>query len=234
MSQNYSDTIFSESHEADDDLTKIENNFIVLKSGFSGDTFEDKSSNQYDIEPFMRWSDTHNKVPRIVNPDYGQDSFFDSGTEEPFLGLMFGDKKQKIWVYRDDTIDGWVIDDTVEDIICGVVGDSVDTYNTGGNIQGTWDLGYAAHSHCILTASVSTKSEKTFDSNGDEQDIPYVAANESAALGIPVISDGYEPQHSREFSRDLYTDMSSSNQTSDWRPAAAVGTLQYIKPVDYE
>jgi len=224
VTQIYYDDCYNENNEADSDLSKIENNFIALKSNFSGDTEPTDSTSYFDVEPYMLWGDTNHYVLRMAHFDYGSSAF--TSSDEPWLGLMFGDEDQKVWVYRDDAMDGWVVDSTVEDTVCAVSGG--DVYDSPGSVSGTWAVGYPIHNHCWFKKPGSpTGKETMFDADGNEQDVPYVSSEDFA--GIAVCASGETPWHSKSISLDYYTDMSdSSTETSEWRPAAAVGTLQYI------
>ena len=228
---NYKDDIYVYTDgDVQDCLEQIELNQNIIKSNFADDEVPGTNElDEYVAVGFMRWGDEENKLLRIFHPDYDT-SLFDSSKEE-LLGLMFGDENQKIYVYRNDTMNGWVIDSNVTDVLMGIESSAPDgTYEMAGGKYGSWVTSTQQHKHRVLIATaVGTSSEKMFDENGDEIDVPWVDVGASP-VGYTFEVEGNE-DNGYSSCWDWYTSTSESQQTGedDYRPSAAVGTIQYIQ-----
>lgn len=226
----YKDDIYTYSGgDAQDCLEQIELNQNILKSNFTDDEVPGTNEDdEYVAVGFMRWGDETNKLLRMFHPDYDT-SLFDSSKED-LLGIMFGGDAQRIWVYRNDTLDGWGISLKVTDVLIGIksaVAGGI--YETAGGIYGSWSISIDTHNHQVLKAtSVGTSDEKMYDSNGDEMDVPWVDVGASpVGYTFEVEGAGVNGYSSQE---SWYTGKSETEQVGidEYRPEAAVGTIQYI------
>jgi hypothetical protein len=121
MVQDFTEDPYDPDHVADTDLENMEDNFLTLKSSFSG------GASPPNPVAGLPWKDTTKRVLKIRN--YNNTSW---------LGLMHGDSSHKIPVYRNDQPDGWLIDSNVFDCVIALKGGS-QAYNTAaGAIAGTW------------------------------------------------------------------------------------------------
>lgn len=186
MSQNYNDELYEQSTVADTTLTRVENNFAAVKSNFSG------SSNPSDGVSgmlHMRTGGTADGL-RVRNAD-----------NDEWMKILEGDAGQKMWVYRNDTCEGWTIDATVTDRVLALKGGS-DAYNANGgtNAGETW-ANLLGHTHDFSEGGFNADNG-TFTNYG--------------------VGDGKSG-----FSHLIDLETQGVNSITDLRPAAAVGTLQY-------
>ena len=199
MSQTWTDDIYDPDHEADDDLQNIENNFAALKSTFSG------TSAPANTVAGMQWFDTDSKVLKARD-----------AANSTWYGLMHGDADQKIWIYRNDAMDGWVIDSSVSDKVLALKGGS--TYTDGGAVAGDWTIsGLSGGSHSHTVSVPDHKHTLTYGSEGQYgTDNAYLLTSETTSN--PVGSS----------TNSTSSDGVSISHDGSWRPAATVGTLQYL------
>jgi len=210
MAQNWTDNTYAPDHVGQTDLQNIEYNFACLKSMFSG------GSAPSNPVAGMPWFDTTQLVLKIRN-----------SANNAWFGLMHGDTDQKVWVYRDSAMDGWAVDSSVTDRVIAVKGGS-EAYNvSGGNLAGTWTQ--PSHSHTTPA---------------HQHDIPIGYSSGNAGLAVsyangPNTTTGYKIFYGDKYFSDatypwLRTPSggagttSSTSPSNTWRPAAAVGTLQYL------
>ena len=122
MAQTYNDDVYASTHVAATDLQNMENNFAALKSSFSG------TSSPSNVVGGMPWHDsTARKIRNYAN--------------SAWLVSLLGDASQKMWVYRNDTCEGWLVDSSITDVALAIKGGS-QAYNVnGGNLAGTHLVG---------------------------------------------------------------------------------------------
>jgi len=89
MSQTWTDDPFASGNVGQTDLQNMENNFLAIKSMFSG------ASAPSNPVAGMPWFDTAQKVKKTRNND-----------NDAWLGLFHGDASQKILVYDDSVLEG--------------------------------------------------------------------------------------------------------------------------------
>ena len=210
-------------------MQEFENNFNCLLSNFSG------GSAPPDPAAFMQWYDTSHHVMKIQKHD-----------KTAWLGLFHGDEDQKIWMFKNDVIDGWEIEvaSDLSDAVCGVKGGS--TYTTGGSVQGEWSEVGLTHNHpwsVVYGADLNLDDWSTyvgfFNSEGDmfniadrisnNGDKPYVRIFSETPLYVVSIDGEFgEPMRWEGF-YGIYFYTSSEGVTDlSWRPKAAVGTIQFL------
>ena len=220
MSQTWTDDIYDPDHEADDDLQNMENNFAALKSTFSG------TAAPSNAVAGMQWFDTDNKVLKVRD-----------AANSTWYGVMHGDTSQKVWIYRNSAIDGWVVDSSVSDRVLALKGG--DTYTTGAAVAGTWSHSHTMdHTHTIpghqhdlehdVQTPVTKLTESKFvfsDTTSGDQLYTWI----SGELGSnPDIWKIHNRTESIGDSTSGGSSSSSTGTASTWRPAAAVGTLQRL------
>ncbi|GAF81091.1 unnamed protein product [marine sediment metagenome] len=201
MAQLYNTNVYQRNHIMTTDMQNMENNFACLKSNFSG------SSAAANVVQGMRWYDTTNKAMKYYNA--GWYKFFQ------------GDVNQKMLVYRNSAMDGWVIvADSSSDRVAAIKGGL--TYTTGGSTAaGTWQQ--PNHTLTINEYPAHTHGERTY--NDDNAVRRHTAGAYSGYLieSFYWNPDGY-----------IYTDYDGGaggahNHGGDtWRPAAAVFTIQRL------
>lgn len=203
MSQIWTDNPFESGHVGQVDLQNIENNFLTLKSLFSG------GSAPANAVAGMPWFDTTKKLLKIRNQ-----------ANNAWIGVLYGNASLKLWLYLNSAQDGWAIDSSVSDRVLALKGGS--TYTTGGAVAGSWTItGLTAanhwhdlsnHTHSGTTSGPSATENVNY---GVDTQRPHVNHTHTITTGGPSINGtGWQ------------TDNSVSS-TGAWRVAAAVGTMQY-------
>jgi len=220
MSIAWTNNTYQEGNSAQSDLANMEANFACLRSMFSNAT-EPGSSIRV---PYMPWGDTIQDVLKFRDDD-----------ESEWFGIFHGDVDQKIWIYRDDQLLGWVIDEDVSDVLLAIKGGG--TYVTGGiDTQGTWSCpAGSSHNHQLYKSNAPSDADEVWDKNGDEIDIPYgigltypgVPWPPDRFVIAPVI-DGSTSAGEVAALDDCYTDNNTIVSFYHYRPAAATGTLQSL------
>jgi len=202
MSQDWTEDVYEPGYVADDTLENIENNFAALKSCFSG------SAAPTGPVAGMLWFYTTNLALKIRN-----------NANDAWYGLMHGDASQKIWVYRNSAMDGWVVDAAVSDVVLAIKGGS--TYPTGGLTAGSWtqpthihNVTYAAHLHSI-TLPEDDWAEGNQGTYGREYSYGGDYRVGERSFDTTSGGGGTEPT-------------TAGSTANTYRPAAAVGTLQYL------
>ena len=206
MGQTWTDDVFAGTHNAQTDLQNMENNFQTLKTMFSG------ISAPANAVEGMGWFDSDNFVMKQYNNTAWQ-------------GLMHGDLLQKMYVYRNTAMAGWVVDTSVSDRVLAFKGGG--TYTTGGAAAGSFTHGHtdtfagAAHNHKWYDY-VSLDTYDTYNSAGSAITLEPAFTGPGS---IPVM---------RISSTDYYTNNAtpavtgSVTSNTTLRPAASVGTLQRL------
>jgi hypothetical protein len=219
MTQVYTDDVFASNHIGFTDLQNMENNFTTLKSSFSG------ASAPSGPVAGQAWFDTTYKNLKIRN-----------STNSAWLGVMYGNSANLIWMYANTATDGWVVYGGVVDRVLAVKGGS-QAYNVaGGNGAGTWDNATgvytgtesADHAHLVSgqTATVAPHRHARGDQNytgsmgftvGDRDVSGYYTDYQTPGATVSAVySSGRTAAHAHTVA-----------SYSTYRPAAAVGTLQY-------
>ena len=222
MAQTFTDNCFIAAGVAQTDMQNIETNFAAIKSSFSG------TSSPSDVVGGMLWHDsTARKVRNYANTGW--------------LISLLGDASQKMWVYRNDTCEGWLIDSSVTDRVIALKGGS-NAYNVNGGVTGgTWtqpnhthaagSILTAAHVHQVYEDNAGSSNAQTYDSSGVIQSMP-AALNQGTEVRIVRASGttaiGIGDLYTKAYPATATTGTSGNGATaSTYRPAAAVGTLQY-------
>ncbi len=213
MAQTWTDDVFAAGHVGQTDLQNMENNFTALKSMFSG------ASAPANPVAGMPWFDTTKKVMKQRNAG-----------DSAWIGLMHGDTSQKMWVYRNAAMDGWAIDSSVTDKVLALKGGS--TYTTGGASAGSWTLPdhtlavseIPSHNHTgssVANEGAHTHPITTYDSSG--------GGFGESGTGTPTgRNTGAGTNHTHALTIAAQGGGSAHNHGATFRPAAAVGTLQYL------
>ena len=221
MSQTFTDDLYEQSYVADTTLTNMENNMAALKSSFSG------SAAPSNPVGFMPWGDTTADHEIFKRRNDANDAW---------LAILCGDASQKMWIYRNDTCEGWIIDATVTDRVIALKGGS-NAYNVNGGVNaGTWtqpghtltESESPAHNHTsendthghtfggaipkYLTTGVDGKSGSNLTGGGGFS---------AGATNVTIVNDAHN------HTINSTGGGGSHNHGDTHRPAAAVGTLQY-------
>jgi len=217
MAQTFSDDTFAPGNVAQTDLANIEANFAALKSTFSG---TGAPANQV---AGMQWFDTDNYVVK----------YRDAG-DSAWLGLMHGDASQKVWIYRNTAMNGWVVDGAVSDVVLALKGGT--TYTTGAATAGSWTvsgLSDSGHTHASTLAAPNhthTLADSSYYPGGDM--IGYLARNGAVYSSGSGGHRGPKDVTGNPTATALTGSITSATATiasaGTWRAAAAVGTLQYL------
>lgn len=222
MAQNYDEDCYGPTHVAQADLQKMKDNFECLRTTFSGSTTPPLAEG-------LLWLDTATNILRIQK----------AGTTG-WLGILTGDADQKIWIYRNNTLPGWVIDDTVVDKVLALRGGEYGP--VGGVVAGTWTQ--PPHQHHFIVAKIWVDHNHAFTivvgtfshSHTVDIDIPFLVSTdtaEAAALDTYTTSQYDSPVYTNNTANWVppadYEGITEPSATlPTWRPAAAVGTMQYI------
>jgi len=224
MAQTYNDEIYSQATVVDTTMSRVENNFAAQKSSFSG------TSNPSDAVAgmlHMRTGGTGDGL-RIRNAD-----------DDAWHKILTGTASLKLWMYRNDTDEGWTIDATVTDRVLALKGGSGSYNANGGTNAGSWTVtgfsGTAAndtHNHQWYNYTTLTASDQTYNASGTAVTVP--AGGGKAAAGCATISRSVvTTANAADTLADSYTAGDTHNHTvtvtnnGAYRPAAAIGTLQY-------
>ena len=226
MSQTYTANCYQSDHVAVTDMANIEANFATLRSTNSG------AAAPSNTEAGLQWWDTVNNRLKIRND-----------ANSAWLGILQGDASFKIWVYRNDTCDGWTIDATVTDRVLALKG-AGGLYNANGgtNAGETWANLKAhihvspthghSHSHQIYNFTDNDTHGQYYNSVGAAVDLPNTSWGDERHIAIQYTAGA----PNRVMGADMYTTFVSGStapgstgaqSTADVRPQAALGTLQY-------
>lgn len=219
MAQTWTANCYQADHEVQTDVGNMETNFSTLLTLFSGATAPGT------MAACHPWFDTAQHVLKVRNDG-----------DSAWVGLMHGDTSQKMWVYRDSAMSGWAVDGTPTDRILAIKGGS--TYTTGGAGAGSWTQ--ANHNH-------TGPSHTHVHNHTHELDSSIVGGSAYAADGYVGNIAGQDQMRTRGAGAQQFyvfektiassggsTDASGTGLTggsatvNTYRPAASVGTLQYL------
>jgi hypothetical protein len=212
MSQTFTEDCFAVFHAGLTDLQNMENNFLALKTLFSGSSAPANSTGG------MPWFDTGKKILKLRN-----------STNGAWLGLMSATTAPRFWVYAHNAEDGWVVETTVSDRVIAIKGGSQAYNATGGTLQGSWTISGttvvgSTHNHKWYGVGSALSDDYGFDASGNGYAIT-IFSSKAGGIGISASTGDV-------VGTDLYTanNIHAHSLTHDatWRPAAAVGTLQYL------
>ena len=227
MSQTYTANCYQSDHVAVTDMANIEANFATLRSSNSG------AAAPSNTEAGLQWWDTVNNRLKIRDD-----------ANATWLGVLQGDASFKIWVYRNDTCDGWTIDATVTDRVLALKG-AGGLYNANGgtNAGETWANLKAhthtgpshshSHNHKIYDWTDNDTAGKYYTSGGVATSIPnspgwgakqHLAIIQANISGMTVAGADW---YSAIDATAAGTGATGAQSTADVRPQAALGTLQY-------
>jgi len=226
MSQTYTANCYQSDHVAVTDMANIEANFATLRSTNSG------AAAPSNTEAGLQWWDTVNNRLKIRND-----------ANSAWLGILQGDASFKIWVYRNDTCDGWTIDATVTDRVIALKG-AGGLYNANGgtNAGETWANLKAhthtgpshshSHNHQVYNASDNDTYGQYYNSGGSATNISYWNWGDENHLAVVTgtvtsVKGVSADRYSAIDATAAGTGATGAQSTADVRPQAALGTLQY-------
>lgn len=209
MSQDFTDDSYAGTHIGQTDLQNMENNLLVLKSSFSG------TSAPSNPVAGLGWFDTGKDVLKVRD-----------ATNSSYYGLMHGDVNQKLWVYRNSAMSGWVVDSSVSDRVLAFKGGT--TYTTGGAGAGSWTVSGLTvdnHNHQWYDYVNLSSAARSYNSDGSARSL---SNSEMSAAQFMTSAVGITAKFGA--ANDLWTAKvaPSVSSTAAWRPLASVGTLQYL------
>lgn len=224
MAQTFTADWYSQSANAHTAFGQAEANDLALKSSFSG------SSAPSDVVAGQLWYHT-SKGLRIRNAG-----------NSAWLKALQGDAYNKTWFYRNDTSEGWIIDSSLTDRVIAIKGGSAAFNVSGGTAGGTWTVsGLAAANESAHVHAATAHNHKWYDVLSGEADKDGAGVALSATIGkayphMVITAD----ENDSQMNQDLNTSTNGGSNTgagsahthtvsqdAGWRPAAAVGTLQY-------
>jgi len=237
MSQTYTANCYQSDHVAVTDMANIEANFATLRSCNSG------ASAPANTEAGLLWFDTSTAA--------GTDGLLKIRHDEnnAWLAVLCGDASQKFWVYRNTTMDGWIIDATVTDRVLSLKG-GTGLYNAnGGTVAGeTWanlkahvhtggthTHAHGNHVHQIYSTAGSGDHHSFYNAAGTATIFPSSNWTADQQMGVAGASGDHK------MNAEMYTNLTitvagatsgatgntGAQSTADVRPQAALGTLQY-------
>jgi len=234
MSQTWTDNCFNAAGVAQTDMQNIENNFAAIKSSFSG-----TSVPSFTLVGGMLWcdQDSNNDSSPSDHTMLKVRKYDNTG----WVNVLLGDSSQKMWVYRNDCGEGWLIDSSVTDRVIALKG-GTNAYNVNGGVNGgTWtqpnhthtagSILTPAHVHQVYEDNLGSSNAQTYDSSGVIQTMP-AAPNQGTEVRIVRASGttaiGIGDLYTKSYPATATTGTSGNGATAaTYRPAAAVGTLQY-------
>lgn len=209
MGQTFYSDSYDGSNDVQSDLGHMETNFETLRSMFSGSSAPSSPT----PVAYQPWMDTTQLVLKYRDPG-----------DTTWWGLFHGDTSQKVYIWRNAAMDGWAVDSGVSDRVLAVKGGSI--YTTGAAAAGTWTAPSALdHVHQWYESNQTSAADETWDEDGD----PTVTVPDLSSIAdglAPIIPTTIPP--GAKGMPDSYTDEWSASGASGWRPAAYVGTMQYL------
>jgi len=225
MSQTYTANCYQSDHVAVTDMANIEANFATLRSTNSG------AAAPSNTEAGLQWWDTVNNRLKIRND-----------TNSAWLGVLQGDANLKIWVYRNDTCDGWTIDATVTDRVLAFKG-GAGLYNANGGTNAgeawanlkahTHTMSHThSHNHKIYNYTDNSTHGQYYNSAGAAVNLPNNSWSDERHIAVQYAAGA----PNRVMGADMYGTLdatassaasTAAQSTADVRPQAAIGTLQY-------
>ena len=221
MAQTWTSNCFDSSNDWDDDLQAMENNHLALQSSFSG-----ASAPTSPVQGQL-WEDTGS----------GALKKYDGAA---WMAVLQGDADFKVFVYRNDTCDGWNIDATVTDRVIAVKG-GTGAYNADGgtNAGETW-ANLKAHTHGVGSFAAASHKHLAINytglnTNPTEGDGTAMTFSGSVGLGNNISTRSSSSGSGNIITHDIYTNSqapslsgtSAAQSTSDVRPQACLTTCQY-------
>ena len=212
---------YSAGRAAKTDMQQIEDNFNSLWSSNRG------TSSPTGAAEGTLWLDEDSGTLKVRNND-----------DTAFVAILVGDQNQKFYVYRSNTIDGWLIDTTTGAGNVLALKASSGTYGSVG-AYGAWAIsGLSDHVHTVgqhvhmWYYYNSGDNTKLFNDTGVteittlvDSDAYVIKASQTTATDALAV-DAYTSKYIWNADN---TSSPSPSITGDgtWRPAALVGTLQY-------
>jgi len=122
------------------------------------------------------------------------------------LGLLCGDGNHKQWVYKNTATTFWVVDATVTDAVLAIKG-GAQAYNANGGTEGgTWTQ--PNHTHSFSGSGTSGTPSSTEGPGSAGEDVIVASSGHTHSVSISGTAG-------------------SGATAATWRPAAAIGTMQY-------
>jgi hypothetical protein len=204
--QTFTDDCYSSGMEAPFSLQAFEDNLRSLKSSFSGLGAPSNTT------PGMLWFDmSAGKAFKVWNK-----------SATAWFGIMAADSAHKIWVYRNAAPEGWAIDASVTDVVLALKGGGYG--GTGGVTGGTW----------VQPSMTLDISQIPYHNHGGGDHAHVIDAYSEQGGGTPAVALGIiaSPNWAAVIANSGAIIVpqgggAAHNHGSSYRPAAAIGSLQY-------
>lgn len=209
MTQDFTEDCFAGGHVAETDLTNLEKNFICLRTLFSG------LGAPASMAACHPWFDATKHIFKVRADD-----------DSAWLGLMHGNVNSKMWIYRNDAKAGWTIDDAVADKVLALKGGAAAYNVAGGNTAGTWQQPNhthtgPSHEHPLPIGEIAAATAACYKST---QTSGTFTSDKGVAVASPL-----SQTRPALVSMAAGTGVTGGGAVANtYRPAAAVGTLQYL------
>jgi hypothetical protein len=204
MTQTFTEDCFAAGHVGLTDLQNMENNFMALKTLFSGSSAPSNSTGG------MPWFDTSKKILKLRN-----------STNGAWLGVHYSSTESRWWVYANTAGDGWIIDSSVSDRVLAIKGGTQAYNSAGGTGAGTWTI-------AGITASNNTANHyhdiPHAHTLGTDYAIAWSWSTEATQLAVGISVNSFVGNSS--YNSQAHNHPISQDAT--WRPLASIGTLQYL------
>jgi len=211
MAQSWVSDLYTTTTVIDTTMGDMELMFATLRTNFSGGSAPAQVTAQ---NIGMNWYDTTQKILKV------RDS-----TDANWRGILAGSASLKMWLYLNTAEEGWAIDSvSATDRVLALKGGS--TYVTGGGNAGTWTItGMSVSSHNHQWYKWESGISKTWASDGSSE----ITFNTYADKTTLALASRHKSQDAYRWNQQSYTKNAASTASGDgaWRPAGAVGTLQY-------
>ncbi len=202
MSQSWTPNVYQQATGAHTTMSNVESMFDALKSAFSG------ASAPSNPVAGQIWFDTAKKLMKHRN-----------NADSAWRGILAGSAALKVWLYLNTAEDGWAIDSSVTDRVLALKGGSRAYNVNGGNLAGNWTIsGVSTQNHTLTESEMPAHTHNVpvtqpgVTSGGGPINYPLAGGETDVATE----STGGGTGHNHGVSAD-----------GVFRPAAAVGTLQY-------
>ena len=205
MSQNFTDNCYVLTNliaGVSSDLQDIENNFITLKGTFSSGSAP-VTGGDYSTVAGLAWYDTTNTQLKYRN-----------SANNGWMYFFPGDATSKIWAYRNDAVEGMIVDSSVTDKVLAIKGGSQGYAITGGGLGGSWTT--LSHTHGAGSYTVNTYHRHELGAESMYQD------------GIALEDADFYTDYQGSTTQPVAGTSTSGIIIATWRPTAAVGIL--LKP----
>lgn len=192
-------------------MQNMETNFASLRTMFSGPN--DPGILLGDTVPGMPWFDSSKLLLKISNKDNAY-----------WLGVFCGSQNHRMYILRNDAIDGWVVYPIATDRVLAIKGGA---YTVGGTLVGDWDVSGLTYPHLHAL----TSHNHTMTGGSHFHCITNITSGGWEYYATPAyerLNTVSSHSHTVGSNADNVTESSPTVTGNTYRPAAFVFTMQYI------